>query len=76
MDQITFFTDTFFVTGKVIITQGYTCMHIFVSDKGFVKVYPMKSQSGYPAELRQFAKDIGAPYILVCDLTLNIGAKN
>ena len=38
-----FFTDTFFVTGKSRIARGYTCMQIFVSDKGFIKVYPMKS---------------------------------
>ena len=42
-------------------------MQIFVSDKGFVKVYPMKLQRDYPAALRQFAKDVGAPEILVCD---------
>ena len=42
-------------------------MHIFVSDKGFVKVYPMKLQSDYPAALRKFAKDVAAPEILVCD---------
>ena len=42
-------------------------MQIFFSDKGFVKVYPMKIQHDYPAALRQFAKDVGAPEILVCD---------
>ena len=38
-----FFTDTFFVTAKAKSTRGYTHMQIFVSDKGYVKVYPMKS---------------------------------
>ena len=42
-------------------------MQIFVSDKGFVKVYPMKNQRDYPQALRLFAKDVGAPEILVCD---------
>ena len=42
-------------------------MQIFVSDKGFVKVYPMKTQRDYPQALRLFAKDVGAPEILVCD---------
>ena len=37
-----FYTDTFFVTGKARSIRGYTCMQIFVSDKGFVKVYPMR----------------------------------
>ena len=42
-------------------------MQIFVSDKGFVKVYPMKSLTEYPSVLRKFAKEVGAPYILVAD---------
>ena len=42
------FTDTFFVTAKARSTQGYTHMQIFVSDKGFVKVYPMESLTEYP----------------------------
>ena len=37
------------------------------SDKGFVKVYPMKIQRDYPVALRQFAKDVGEPEIIVCD---------
>ena len=41
-------------------------MQIFVSDKGFVKVYPIKTQRYYPQALRLFAKDVGAPDILVC----------
>ena len=39
-----FFTDTFFVTVKSRSTMGFSCMQIFVSDKGFVKVYPMRSE--------------------------------
>ena len=42
-------------------------MQFFFSDKGFVKVYPVKLQRDYLAALCQFAKDIGAPEILVCD---------
>ena len=38
-----FFTDTFFVTGKSNSTRGYSCVQIFVSDNGFVKVYTMTS---------------------------------
>ena len=62
-----FFTDTFFVTKKARSTRGYTCMQIFVSNKGFVKLYPMKNQRDYPQALRLFAKDVGAADILVCD---------
>ena len=47
-----FFTDTFFVTAKARSTRGYTHMQIFVSDKGFVKVYPMKFLTEYPSALR------------------------
>ena len=42
-------------------------MQIFVSDKGYVKVYPMKSLTEYPSALRQFAKEVGAPDILVAN---------
>ena len=40
-------------------------MHIFFSFKVFVKVYPRNSASEFPAALREFVKDIGAPEILV-----------
>ena len=62
-----FFTEIFFVTKKARSTWGYTCMKIFVFDKWFFKVYPMKNQQDYPKALRLFANDIGAPKILVYD---------
>lgn len=62
-----FFTDTFFVTKAAKSVRGNTCMQLFVSDKGFVKAYPMESVSQYPKALRAFAKDVGAPEILVAD---------
>ena len=42
-------------------------MQIFVADKGFVKVYPMKSPSGYKDALKAFAKKVGAPEMLVAN---------
>ena len=63
----TFFTDTFFVTKSAVSTRGYTMVQLFVSDKGFVYVALMKSLTEYPAALRQFAKEVGAPDILVAD---------
>ena len=42
-------------------------MQIFVSDKGFVKVYPMRYEKEFPSALREFAKDVVAPEILVAD---------
>ena len=62
-----FFTDTFFVTKKAKSSRGNTCMQLFVSDKGFVFVVPMKSKSEFVSALKLFAKEIGAPEALVCD---------
>jgi hypothetical protein len=39
----------------------------FVSDKGFVAIYPMQHQRDYFLALRQFAKEVGVPEVLVCD---------
>ena len=62
-----FFTDTFFVTAKAKSTWGYTHMQKNTSDKGYVKLYLMKSLTEYPSALRQFAKEVGEPDILVAD---------
>ena len=66
-----FFTDTFFVTATAKSTRGYTMMQLFVSDKGYVKVYPMTSVKEFPAALRMFAKEVGAPEVLVADPHMN-----
>ena len=62
-----FFTDTFFVTKKGRSTRGNTCAQMFVSDMGFVAIYPMKSKSDFLASLKQFCKDIGVPESLLLD---------
>jgi hypothetical protein len=62
-----FFTDTFFVTKKAKSQRGNSCMQLFVSDKGFVYVVPMKSKSEFPFALKQFAKEIGVPLALISD---------
>ena len=62
-----FFTDTFFVTKWAKYTRGNTCMQLFVSDKGFVFVVPMKSKEEFPLELKCFAKEIGVPTTLILD---------
>ena len=62
-----FFTDTFFVTKRAKYTRGNTCMQLFVSDKGFVFVVPMKSKEEFPLELKLFAKEIGVPTTLILD---------
>ena len=60
-----FYTDTFFVTGRARSTLGYNCMQIFVLYKGYVKVYLMSKLSEYSQALKQFAKDVGAPEVLI-----------
>ena len=62
-----FFSDTFFVTGKAKSTRGYTCMQIFVSDKGYVYVVPMTSAKEFPKALKMFAKEVGVPTALIVD---------
>ena len=62
-----FFSDTLFMTGTVKSSRGNICAQLFVSDKGFVAICPMKKQSDYFLALKQFAKDVGAPDNLVCD---------
>ena len=63
-----FFMDTFFATkngGKS--TRGNTCCQLFVTDKGYVYVVPMRSKSEVPQAVRQFAKEVGAPEAIICD---------
>ena len=62
-----FFMDTFYVTAKAKSVRGFTMMHLFVSDKGFVKVYGMKSESDILSAVRMFCKEVGAPNAFVCD---------
>ena len=61
------FTDTFFVTKKAESSRGYTCMQIFVSDKGYVYVAAMKSVSEFPKYLKMFAKEVGSPEAIIAD---------
>lgn len=46
-------------------------MQILVSDKGFEKVYRMKSLKDIPAAIKLFAKEVGAPNAVVCDPQAN-----
>ncbi len=62
-----FYTDTLFVTGAAKSSRGNICAQLFVSDKGYVAIYPMQHQQDYFLALKQFAKDVGAPDILVCN---------
>ena len=56
-----------FATPKAKSTRDNTCCQAFVSDKGFVAVYPMESQSEFETALYWFCKQIGVPVSLVMD---------
>ena len=62
-----FFTDTFFVTSKAVSSRGNKCAQIFVSDMGYVAIYPMKSKGEFYDALHMFCKEIGVPTSLVVD---------
>ena len=66
-NQVLFFTDTFFVTKKAASSRGYTCMQIFVSDKGYVFIAAMKRVSEFPKDLKMFAKEVGVPEAIIAD---------
>ena len=42
-------------------------MQLFVLDKGYFFVVPMKSASEIPKALRVFAKEVGVPLYLIAD---------
>ena len=62
-----FYKDTFFITGKGKLTRGNTCAQSFVSDKGFVAIYPMVQKGDYLQALHLFCKEIGVPAISLVD---------
>ena len=52
----TFFTDTLYVTAKARSTRGNTCTQVFVSDKDFVALYPMRDTKSFFSSLKVFAR--------------------
>ena len=65
-----FFMDTFFATKKAgKSSRKNTCCQLFVTDKGYVYVVPMKSKSEALQAVKQFAKEIGAPEALINDMS-------
>ena len=63
------FTDTFFATSKAgKSTRGNTCAQLFVTDSTFVHIYPMKKEAEVLMTIQNFAKEVGAPRSLVCDV--------
>jgi hypothetical protein len=65
-----FFMDTFFATKKAgKSTRNNTCCQLFVTDKGFVYVVPLKSKANVLDAVKQFAKEVGAPDALIFDMS-------
>ena len=63
-----FFMDTFFATSKGGKSScGHTCCQLFVTDKGYIFVVPMRSKADVLQAVKQFAKELGAPDAIVCD---------
>ena len=57
--------DTFFATNKGgQSSRGHTCCQLFVTDKGFIYVVPMKRKSEFLLAIKQFAKEVVALILL------------
>ena len=63
-----FYTDTLLTKGaNGTSSRGNTYCQVFVSDKGYIAVYPMKKRSDFKDALHQFCKEVGVPSDLVMD---------
>ena len=65
--QSYFYTDTMHVTNSAVSTRGFKHLQVFVSDKGFIAVYPLTKRSEFKDALHSFCKEIGVPISLVVD---------
>ena len=64
--QSVFFTDTM-LASKHKSAKGNKCCQVFVSDKGYIDVYPMKSQDEFETALNWFCKEVGVSVNLILD---------
>ena len=63
-----FYMDTMFASQKSgPTTRGNTCLQLFVTDKGFVFVCPMKQKAHLHYALKLFFKKVGVPDAIICD---------
>ena len=62
-----FFTDTFFAGKKLRSSRGNICAQLFVTNKGFLYVVPMRTKGDVLHALKAFAKAVGAPEAFVLD---------
>ena len=59
--------DTFFSTKKGgRFSRGHT---LFITDKGFLYVMPMRKKSEVLQVIKQFAKEIGVPTSIISDMS-------
>ena len=66
-----FFMNTYFATKKGgQSSRGHTCCQLFVTDKGFIYVVPMKRKLEVLLAIKQFAKEIGAIDSFVADMSV------
>ena len=66
-----FYMDTFFSTKKGGKSScGNLCCQLFVTDKGFLYVVPLKCKSEVTSAVKQFTKEIGAQDAIVCDMSM------
>ena len=56
-----FFSDTLWVTNIAKSTQSFTCMKLFISKKGFGKVYGMKAEKYCLQAIKLFYKEVEVP---------------
>ena len=62
--------DTLFSTKKSgNSSRGSNFFQIFVTDKGFKYAVPMKSKSKVMRAVKKFAKEIGSPEAIICDMS-------
>ena len=62
-----FFMDTLFATSKAgKSTRGNTCCQLFVTDKGFLYIVPLKSKKDVILAMKPFSKEIGVPDAIIC----------
>ena len=64
-----FYMDTFYATkSKTLKTlRQNTWCQLFVTDKGYVFVFPTEKEADVLLALKLFAKDVGAPEALATD---------
>ena len=61
--------DTFYGTSKGCkSSHGNTYCQLFVMEEGFLYIVPMKQKSEVIQAVKQFAKEVGAPDAIVCDM--------